>query len=104
MNTIGTIALVAADAVHAIGSRLPWGWFSIMIAFDLGLVAVVTMRRRTSRGGAVRIPAVPMTAPTEVLVLRSGWWVPRSRALTLPRLSAAYAWPLHREYLLRRIA
>ncbi len=82
-------------------SHLPWGWFTLMAIVDLGLIGVVIARRLRARSAGSRVGTRPSRA--EALVLRSGWWVPRSRVLALPARRASYAWPLHRDYMVRRL-
>jgi len=73
-----------------------------MAIVDLGLVGVViALRLRAPSAAGSRVGSRPARA--EALVLRSGWWVPRSRVLALPAQRASYAWPLHRDYMVRRI-
>ena len=101
MHSIGTIAALGADGLGGITSHLPWGWFSLMAIVDVALVAVVVARRfraRSAAGGVRRTQA-----RSDALVLRSGWWVPRSRVLGLPSHQPTYAWPLHREYMVCRV-
>lgn len=100
MQPIGTIAALGAPGVTQLTSHLPWGWFAAMAIVDLALMAVVVSRRLRARR-ASRFERRP--SPAEALVLRSGWWVPPSRVLGLPVDPAVYAWPLHREYMVRRL-
>ena len=101
MHSIGMIAVTVADSLGGITARLPWGWFSLLAIVDAALVAAVVSRRVGWR--RVTAGTAPSRARPDALVLRSGWWVPRSRALTLPPHRATYAWPLHSEYMVRRL-
>ena len=101
MYSIGTIAALGAAGLTGITSRLPWGWFTLMAILDLALVAMVVARRHRGRSAKTGVRRAP--ARSDALVLRSGWWVPRSRALALSAHQPAYAWPLHREYMVCRV-
>ncbi|MDQ6846863.1 MAG: hypothetical protein M3019_04680 [Candidatus Dormibacteraeota bacterium] len=102
MQPIGMIAALGAAGVSQLTSHLPWGWFTLMAIVDLGLIGVVIARRRLARSAA-RSGAGSRPSRAEALVLRSGWWVPQSRVLALPAQRASYAWPLHRDYMVRRL-
>jgi hypothetical protein len=103
MEPIGAIAAAAGPGLGGLTAHLPWGWFTLMGVVDLLLVAVVMARRLHGRAVA-RIPTGAPERRPEVLVLRSGWWVPRSRVIALRQHQASYAWPLHRDYMVSRVA
>ncbi len=98
MYSIGTIA---AATGAGLASQLPWAWFGLMAVADVALVVVLVGRRRGAK--QVRGDQGPRAVRPEAFVLRSGWRVPRSRALRMRRSPAAYAWPLHSEYLVSRL-
>jgi hypothetical protein len=102
MYSIGAIAAQAAAGLTDIAGRLPWTWFALMAAVDVGLMVYVMRRRLAAHGDASRRGNVQAARP-EALVLRDGWWVPQSRARKVRRRRATYAWPLHREYMVCRV-
>jgi hypothetical protein len=99
MHSIGTIA-VAAAGLGNLTAQLPWAWFALIAVVDAALVVVVINRRRAGR--AV-VDARSQAPSAETMVLRSGWSVPRSRALRVRPHPATYAWPLHSEYMVSRL-
>ncbi len=101
MYSIGTIAAAAGASLASLGGQLPWAWFGLMAVADVALVVLVVGRRRAARL-VVSSPTVRPPRP-EVFVLRSGWRVPRSRAIRVRAHPAAYAWPLHSEYMVSRM-
>jgi hypothetical protein len=101
MYLIGAIAASPGAGLASLGDQLPWAWFGLMAIADVALVVVVVGRRR-SRPLLVSSPS-PRPARPEVFVVRSGWRVPRSRALRMRPHQAAYAWPLHSEYMVSRL-
>ncbi len=102
MHSIGTFALSGAAGLGSLSTQLPWAWFALLAVVDVALVVVVVNRRRAARAGSVSRAALPPSR-SEALVLRSGWRVPRSRALAMRPQPGTYAWPLHREYMVSRL-
>ncbi|MDQ6855474.1 MAG: hypothetical protein M3Z57_00175 [Candidatus Dormibacteraeota bacterium] len=100
MHSIGAIAAGGTAGLGTITAQLPWAWFALMAVVDVALVCVVVGRRRAARAG---VSSRPLLSATDALVLRSGWRVPRSRALRVRARPATYAWPLHSEYMVSRL-
>lgn len=106
MHSIGAIAAAAAAAagsgLNEISSRLPWAWFTLMAVVDVALVMIVVSRRVRGRG---LVPGLGIREQRrEPRVVRNGWSVPLSKALSLPARQASYAWPLRRDYMVSRLA
>jgi hypothetical protein len=102
MYSIGAIAAQGAAGLSEVTGRLPWAWFALMAAVDLGLAVYVIRRRLAGRARSSARGNV-QAARRDALVLRDGWWVPQSRARMVRPGRAAYAWPLHREYMVCRV-
>jgi hypothetical protein len=98
MHSIGAIAVAAG--LGNLSAQLPWVWFAVMAVVDAALAVVVIKRRRAGRAG---VGARSQAPSADTLVLRSGWSVPRSRALRVRPHPATYAWPLHSEYMISRL-
>ncbi len=114
MYLIGAIAAQGAAGLGDLPAHLPWAWFALIAVFDAGL-AVVVVRKRQARHAGTVVAAVRLDLPAarfdtaalrgvgpDTLVLRDGWWVPRSRATAIAARPAGYTWPLHREYMVSR--
>jgi hypothetical protein len=102
MHSIAAIAVVGTGALGSLTAQLPWAWFALLALVDVALVVAVVGRRRAARARRGSRPAL-RSSRAESLVLRSGWRVPRSRVLTMRPRPAAYAWPLHSEYMVSRL-
>ncbi len=104
MESIGAIAAAATGpGLGGLTAHLPWGWFTLMGVVDLLLATVLVGRRLRGRALAAT-PDDATVRPSEALVLCSGWWVPRSRVITLCQHRTAYAWPLRHDYMVSRVA
>ena len=103
MQSFGTFAALGSAGLSQIASHLPWGWFGLLASIDAGLV-VLMVRRRGRDGMADTTLPGPVARAAEGWTLVDGWWVPRSRSASLAGSRRAYAWPLHSEYILRRLA
>ena len=105
MSPIGAMMVAAAAGLGDLPAHLPWGWFGALGLADAVLVGVAARRRRHPDLRAPRVtPALRRPARADAVVVRSGWRVPRSRVIGLPTRQATYAWPLHSEYMVSRLA